>query len=244
MKKVLFVILAVLLVCGTTHGLSTTIGLKVGSNILNFNGRQVILPQPVVETSAGIMVPLELLTNGLGMGYCKKDNILTLIPEEKTEVSFISDKDKGLSKLLGLFDRAKSFVYVQMYQINNGIIIDKIIKTRDRGVKVLVMLDENKENKDSNVVKKIADNKNCYVHLIKKSGWLVYHKKIAIFDGHTVFTGSSNWTNAGLGNAGNDEQNFIIQSSVLGYEMKEDFLNQWDPKRKKGAVKITVPCGN
>ena len=218
--------------------------IKVGSSILNVNGKQYILPQPVIKNNAGIMVPLELFTEGTNSGLCIKDDLITIIPPETPDVELVTDEDKGLSKLLGLFDKAKLFVYIQMYQINNKTIIDKIIKTRNRGVKILVMLDENKENKDSNVLKKISDNKNCYVHLINKPGWLVYHKKIAIFDGQTVFTGSSNWTNAGLGNAGNDEQNFIIRSSLFGYEMKENFLCQWDPKRKKEQPKTTVPCGN
>lgn len=244
MKKVLFVIMGVLIVSGTALGSSTNIGLRVGSNILNYNGKQVSLPQPVVKTSAGVMVPIEVFKETMNSGICAKDNDITIVPPEIPEIDIISSQDKGLSKLLELFDKAKSFVYIQMYQINNKLVIEKIAKTRNRGVKILVMLDENKENRDSNVVKKIADNKNCYVHQIKKPGWLVYHKKIAIFDGHTIFTGSSNWTNAGLGKEGNDEQNFIIRSSRLGNEMKENFLSMWDPKRKKEPSPITVPCGN
>lgn len=244
MKKVLFLVLAVLLVCLPSFGASTNLVIKVGSKILSINGKQYILPQPVIKNNAGIMVPLELFTQGTNSNFCMKDDLITIIPPEIPDVGLVTDEDKGLSKLLGLFDKAKLFVYIQMYQINNKTIIDKIIKTRNRGVKVLVILDENKENKDSNVVKKITDNKNCYVHLINKPGWLVYHKKIAIFDGQTVFTGSSNWTNAGLGKGGNDEQNFIINSKMFGLEMKEKFLDQWDPKRKKGQSKMTVPCGD
>jgi phosphatidylserine/phosphatidylglycerophosphate/cardiolipin synthase-like enzyme len=238
-KKIIIALIAVFIVCGSVFGGTANLQFEIGSNQIKVNGKPVTLPQPVVQNEAGVMVPLELLTKGLGAGVNRKGDSITVTMPETPDIEFVTDKDKGLAKLLSLFDQARHFVYVQMYEINNGAIIDKIVKTRNRGVKILVILDENYENRKSAVVKKIVDNKNCYVHLINKTGWLVYHKKVAIFDGYTVFTGSSNWTNAGFGN--NDEQNFIIRSKSLGNQMKEKFLNEWNPKRKKEESRPTPP---
>jgi phosphatidylserine/phosphatidylglycerophosphate/cardiolipin synthase-like enzyme len=230
MKRVIIVVALLMLVSASVSGASPAVQMTVGSNVIKVDGKPMTLSQNVAKTDAGIMIPIDVLPAGLGATVRQKDNVIDVTPKDSPEIEYIIDNDKGLGKLLKQFDQAKSFVYVQMYQINNQTIIDKIKKTRDRGIKIMVILDENSENRKSNVVNIIRDNKNCYVHLIKKPGFLIYHKKIAIFDGKSAFIGSSNWTNAGFG--GNNEQNFLIKSSVTAGQMKESFLDEWNPNRK------------
>ena len=51
------------------------------------------------------------------------------------------------------------------------------------------------------------------------------HAKSAVIDGHTVITGSMNWTSAGAG--GNDENTLILKSKRLGAQYEAWFEGLW-----------------
>lgn len=184
MKRVIIVVALLMLVSTSVSGASPAVQMTIGTNIIKVDGKPVTLSQNVAKTDAGIMVPIDVLSEGLGATVKQKDNVIDVTPKDSPEIEYIIDNDKGLGKLLKQFDQAKSFVYVQMYQINNQTIIDKIKKTRDRGIKIMVILDENSENRKSNVVNIIRDNKNCYVHLIKNQDFSFIIKKLPYLTGN------------------------------------------------------------
>lgn len=146
-------------------------------------------------------------------------------PKNETKVEFVQDVDKGLSKLKSLFDQAKYNVYISMYTLTNKEIINKIVEVSKSGIKIFLILDKH-ENQKTNDYKLLLNHKNVYLKLVSKNYYdYKYHKKIAIFDAKTIFTGSSNWTK--LAFTTNDEQNFIIFSNEEGELAKTQFLKEW-----------------
>ena len=231
MKKTLLLMAVLMVVSASVSGASSSVQMTVGSNIIKVDGKPITLSQNVAKTDAGIMIPIEVLSAGLGVMVKQKDNVIDVKPKESPEIVFINDDDKGLSKLLSLFDEVKYNVYISMYSLTNNKLIDKIIETGNSRGQVFLLLDKI-ENQDAKDVKKLVNKKNVYIKYVGKltkkgtaDTYYKYHKKIAIFDGKTIFTGSSNWTEYGFFK--NGEQNFIIRSRETADSAKKLFIDEW-----------------
>lgn len=232
MKKVLAFTALILVLSGTVFGGTSGMQLKIGSNILTVDNKQIKLSQPVTSNNSGVMVPIDVLSKGFGASVSKKDDTITITPKEVPEVEFITDDDKGLLKLETLFDQSRYNIYISMFSLTNDRVVKKIINSKYPDRKVFIFLDYN-ENHDTKEYRQLRGKKNVFIKFRKrylKNGKLdksyIYHKKIGIFDGKVIFTGSSNWTEYGFYK--NDEQNFIINSSAIASQAKSDFLKEWE----------------
>lgn len=234
MKKVLFLVLAVLLVCLPSFGASPNLVIKVGSNILNINGKQYKLPQPAIANKSGVMIPVEVLSKGMNASVVKKGETITITPKETPEVELITDKDHGFKKLQAMFDRSTTSVYISMQTIVNETLIEKITSSKYPNRKVYIILDEDNNLTESKELKKLRNTKNVFVKLMSKykvggmrTKSYCYHKRIAVFDEKEIFTGSSDWLDLPFSST-TDEQNFIIKSATIATQAKEEFMKDWD----------------
>jgi HKD family nuclease len=224
----------VLLICLPSFGATTNLVIKVGSKILSVNGKQYTLPQPAITNKSGVMVPVEVLSKGMGASIVRKGDTITITPKEVPEVELITDKDHGFKKLQSMFDRSTTSIYISMQTIVNEKLIEKITCSKYPERKVYIILDEDNNLTESKELKKLRNSKNVFCKLMSKykvSGMRTqaycYCKRIAIFDEKEIFTGSSNWLDLPFSST-TDEQNFIIKSKVIAGQAKTEFMKDWD----------------
>ena len=89
---------------------------------------------------------------------------------------------------------SKSTIDVAVYSFTAGDIAEALANASERGVKIRIVRDasQSSEKNDENSFLRQA---GIQVEIRSGRGRGIMHDKFAIFDGHTAFTGSYNWTN-------------------------------------------------
>lgn len=148
----------------------------------------------------------------------------------QADVEFIP-ADKYFETTVNAINQAKESVTVTMYLISvkenepgwpSYKLVDALIKAKERGVKVEVILDQNYDfvegvPRPENLQVKNMDAYN----LLKKNNIPVLtdtpetytHSKVVVIDEETVILGSTNWSNAAL--TTNNEANVLIHSKEI-----------------------------
>jgi len=88
-------------------------------------------------------------------------------------------------------DRAKNSIDAAVYYFTKRQIADAIIRAKDRGVKIKLVLDKSQETQRYSKAAYLA-RKGVPVRINSK--YNLMYNKYAIIDGRTVITGSYNWT--------------------------------------------------
>jgi phosphatidylserine/phosphatidylglycerophosphate/cardiolipin synthase-like enzyme len=106
--------------------------------------------------------------------------------------------------IINYISRANKTIYVAMFSFTNNRLADELIKAKNRGVEVIVVLERSQVSSRS------------YTHInlmlanitVKLDGNPAYmHHKFAVIDGVIVITGSYNWTDSA---EDRNDENFII----------------------------------
>lgn len=136
---------------------------------------------------------------------------------------------------------AKSSVLLVMYLVSAvptqpesgpNQLLSALVKAKDRGVKVKVILDQSINFETENLDDAVARNKNQEAfEFLKKNGVDVFfdesqtytHTKAIVIDNETVLLGSTNWSKSAL--TRNNEANLLVHSKDLAQEITVN-LNQ------------------
>jgi len=118
--------------------------------------------------------------------------------------AFFSPEDNCTSKIIRLFQTARTKVDVCVFTITDDRIKDAILDAHQRGITVRIISDNDKSN-----------DLGSDIYQLERAGVPVrcdhtdyhMHHKFAIFDGSSMMTGSYNWTRSA---ARNNEENFIV----------------------------------
>lgn len=132
--------------------------------------------------------------------------------------------------IINAIDNAQKAVYVQAYSFTSPKIASALVRAKQRGVKVRVLLDKShyKDSKSSQKIVLLAAGIDLKID--KVSG--IAHNKIMIIDHCRVITGSFNFTNAAqLRNA---ENVIIIDDS----QVAQSYEQNWHLRHKK-AIPVT-----
>ena len=148
--------------------------------------------------------------------------------------------DKYFDTTLAEINNAKSSIFVVMYMISSSPnqpnsqpnqLVNALIKAKDRGLDVKVVLDQTLDFSDANIDSNdITQNKNEQAFLIlKKYNVPVFfdeaqtftHAKAIILDNETVIMGSTNWSIVAL--TRNNEANVLIRSKDFAASLLSDF---------------------
>lgn len=123
--------------------------------------------------------------------------------------------------------KAQKTVDIAMYYLTSREIAQELVKAKDRGVKVRIVLDQSQETQ--------TYSKSRY--LIKRGfevkyhvGSGIMHNKFAIFDGKVLITGSFNWTPTA--NEKNEENLLIMADNDLIKKYQDRFEYLWEHSRK------------
>jgi phosphatidylserine/phosphatidylglycerophosphate/cardiolipin synthase-like enzyme len=120
--------------------------------------------------------------------------------------------------IINYISRANKTIYVAMFSFTNNRLADELIKAKNRGVEVIVVLERSQVSSRS------------YTHInlmlanitVKLDGNPAYmHHKFAVIDGVIVITGSYNWTDSAEDR--NDENLIIIADSGVAEKYIKEF---------------------
>lgn len=157
-------------------------------------------------------------------------------PPEEPEVYF-SPKGGALRAIETQIDKAKQEIDVAMYAFTNDRLALDLTKAKDRGVRVLVVLDggfaENELSKDE-----FLAEKGINLRLVIRDTGLM-HNKFCIIDSKVLITGSYNWTKSAENR--NDENLLVFPNAPrLVKRYKKRFDKIWKKAKPKSKI-IKLP---
>jgi phospholipase D len=131
----------------------------------------------------------------------------------------------GCGDLIALeIAKAKQTIYVQAYGFTSKPIIRELIRAKERGVKVAVILDSsNLHDKDSKMEE--LKSAGIPIGIDRMSG--IAHNKVMIIDRKKVITGSFNFTNAADKN--NTENVLLIEDPKIA----QIYFKNWISRKNK-----------
>ena len=116
--------------------------------------------------------------------------ITNLFSEVKNELFILPNQGKELNERIeNLIDLSKNEIIIAMYNFSHKDILKKLKDSSKKGVKILLILDEEKYEENKKIVKEL-ENENVKIIIPKDK----MHMKIAIFDSKLLLIGSMNWT--------------------------------------------------
>lgn len=118
-------------------------------------------------------------------------------------------------------NQARSHVYVAMYSFTLDPIADALVRARERGVDVRVVVEKSQLGRGSEYER--LRRAGVDVRLDRNPASM--HNKFAVIDGAVVMTGSMNWSMRG--SKRNDENLLIIYSKELAEKYAEEFFEIW-----------------
>lgn len=146
-----------------------------------------------------------------------------LSPEGVHVTGLFSPQDRPLTRgVRPLLQQAQHSIDVAVFFLTHKRITADLIAAHRRGVRVRVILDAT-----------AARNGYTKHEILRAAGIPVkvedwggkMHAKAAVIDGHTLVTGSMNWTSAGEG--GNDENTLLLRSRPLARQFQSWFDALW-----------------
>lgn len=117
-------------------------------------------------------------------------------------------------------NRAKSAVLVQAYSFTSPPIAKALMEAKKRGVKVQVILDKSQKTEKYSSADFV---RNAGIPTFIDGRHPIAHNKVMVVDGHTVITGSFNFTKAAQ--ESNAENLLVINDMALAARYSENWQN-------------------
>ncbi len=128
-------------------------------------------------------------------------------------------------KIVDEIGSAKREINVAMFTFTSRKIARALVKAKERGVKIRVIVDEGTSKARFCVVPLLL-SRGIDVRVKRGSGGGLMHNKFAVIDGSTVLTGSFNWTVSAQRR--NDENLLIIRDKKLAQAYRNRFERLWE----------------
>ncbi|MEM1520850.1 MAG: phospholipase D family protein [Candidatus Korarchaeum sp.] len=130
--------------------------------------------------------------------------------------------EDGCSKaVISLFDRANETIDVAVYSFTHPDIADALIRAKERGVRVRVIL----EGEQVTSYSQYGKLKSAGIDVILDKNEYLMHNKFAVVDGKVVATGSFNYTVAA--DRRNDENLVMILDEATAGGFEKEFEEMW-----------------
>lgn len=144
-----------------------------------------------------------------------------------------SPRGEGQSLIVDRIGLAKKEILVQAYGFTNQRITEALIKAKQRGVDVQVLVDKSNETAKFS---KVKDLLKAGITVLVDSKPAIAHNKVMIFDESAVITGSFNFTSAAQNK--NAENVLLLENQELAKVYKDYWINREQESRKwKNSVK-------
>ncbi|GAI44901.1 unnamed protein product, partial [marine sediment metagenome] len=103
---------------------------------------------------------------------------------------FFSPQGGIAEEIIKQIDNAQEYIDIAIYSFTYEPIAEAIIRAKNRGVKIRILMDKGQSQGKSSKYKFLLDND---IVVIQDRHTGIMHNKIAIIDGRILFTGSYNW---------------------------------------------------
>lgn len=238
MKNVILLILLIVFIgCGASIGVGLpekrTINVTAESLEITIDGELSNLPDKPKVINGRMYLPIEIVNRIPGASYIYEN-------EDKTKAKISVDIprmyfDGGeYSELINLIKNAKKSIYIQIYRMREWGIIGEFAKAGNRKIDIKIIMDNDLENtvygkngKQENEIETNFPTSEVRWDTDKN----LMHRKLAVFDGDTVFIGSTNWSYTGLDpdrKGGNREDGMIYKNEILAKAITEKFFDDWN----------------
>jgi len=146
---------------------------------------------------------------------------------------FFSPQGGCEEAIMAQIDKAQRYVHVAMYALTSRYLAQALVRAKERGVEVKVVLDasfdrESKYSKGDYLRRKGIPVKDVSPRW--REGWKVIkglmHHKFAVIDGRVVATGSYNWT-ARAQRANYENLLVFVDEPSLASAYEEEFQSLW-----------------
>ena len=124
--------------------------------------------------------------------------------------------------LASLIDRAVERVHVAVYSFTSDLLAEALMRARDRGVEVLVVVEEDQASVQGAEYLRLL---NAGVNIRLDSNPYLMHHKFMVVDRDVVVTGSYNWSVSAEDR--NDENFVVIISEHVNRLFEEEFQRLW-----------------
>jgi len=134
-----------------------------------------------------------------------------------------SPQDKAFTNIVtNIIKNSKQYIYIPTFIITHNQIKNELIKAKERGVDVKIIIDATNTYGKHSVFKELR-NIGIPIKVENYAGKM--HSKVIIVDNEYLITGSANLSNSGENK--NDENTLIIKSAKLSSFYKEYFEYFW-----------------
>ncbi|MEC7253775.1 MAG: lamin tail domain-containing protein [Candidatus Thermoplasmatota archaeon] len=172
--------------------------------------------------------------------------------DDATKITPLIAPEHGLMDIINWIDGAQTSLHVHLYILQSSEITQALIDAKNRGVDVVVVLNEPEDWWNSN------DNQaqKAYAYALKSAGvevhwfggsgddpYLYLHSKVAVRDDTSVWIGSGNWKPSSLpyeGDRGNRDWGILVDSAQLAANVKANMAFD-ENSRHVQAVSSTQP---
>jgi len=135
---------------------------------------------------------------------------------------FFSPKGGIAEEIIKQIDSAESYIDIAMYSFTYEPIAEAIIRAKNRGVKIRILMDKGQSEGKYSKYKFFLDNG---IALIQDRHAGIMHNKIAIIDGRVLFTGSYNWSKSAEERNEENLLEFIDEEEIIKiYQERLDCL--------------------
>ncbi|HRS42563.1 MAG TPA: phospholipase D-like domain-containing protein [Candidatus Diapherotrites archaeon] len=152
--------------------------------------------------------------------FSKSSNILGKTFDENFSIFFCPNNNCKF-QIISNIASAKQSIACMMYSFTLDDFGDEMVKAKERGVDVKIILETQQKSQYSEFEK----FKAMGVSAIEDNDPYLMHNKYCVFDNTVVTTGSMNFSNNGTNN--NDETLVIIKHQKLAEDYLENFQRHW-----------------
>ncbi len=140
-----------------------------------------------------------------------------------TEVTTTIVRTVKEQALLDLIDHATTGIDAAIYDLNRQSVIDALISAHNRGLVVRVVGDDEAALNESAAGYQAL--RAAGITVITDTNASIQHNKFMIFDGHTVWTGSTNFSDTGL--TLNADNSFVMTDTTMAGVYRIEFEEMW-----------------
>jgi len=135
---------------------------------------------------------------------------------------FFSPEGGVAEEIIKQIDNAESYIDIAMYSFTYEPIAEAIIRAKNRGVKIRILMDKGQSQGRYSKYKFFLDND---IAIIQDRHAGIMHNKIAVIDGKILFTGSYNWSKSAEERNEENLLEFINEEEIIKvYQERLDYL--------------------
>lgn len=139
---------------------------------------------------------------------------------------FFSPEGGAVEEIIKQIDNAQSYIDIAMYSFTYEPIAEAIIRAKNRGVKIRILMDKVQSQGKYSKYEFFLDNEIAIIQ-DRRAG--IMHNKIAVIDGKVLFTGSYNWTKSAEESNQENLLEFIDEEEIIKvYQERLDYLWEYN----------------